>query len=160
EAGGSGIALECDAPDVPADETNLAYRAAAAVLEAANRSKGVIIRLNKRIPSHAGLGGGSADAAYTLLGMDRLFALGLTSERLSEMAAELGSDVPFFLTGGTASARGRGEKLSLLPDGPPFWFVIVKPDACVSTAWAYQALDAIPQRSSARATRDMEALLK
>ena len=79
---------------------------------------------------------------------------------LSEIAANLGSDVPFFLTGGTAAARGRGEVVTALADGPPLWFVIVKPDENVSTGAAYQALDAIPDRASARATRKMEEVLQ
>ncbi len=158
-----GIVFECDAPDrsdIPTDATNLAYRAAEAALLAAGRAEGLHIRLTKRIPSQAGLGGGSSNAACTLRGVDRLLDLGLSDARLSELAAGLGSDVPFFLTGGAASVRGRGEARTPLPDGPPLWFVIVKPDVNVSTAWAYRALDAILERVSARATRRMEEMLR
>lgn len=154
-----GVSLACDATGVPADATNLAWRAAEAALRAAGSGAGVHIRLEKRIPSQAGLGGGSSNAAYVLLGVNRLFDLGLDSPTLLHLAAELGSDVPFFLIGGTGVARGRGELLTPLPDGPPLWFVIVKPDADVSTAEAYRALDAIPDRASARATRRMEEAL-
>jgi 4-diphosphocytidyl-2-C-methyl-D-erythritol kinase len=155
-----GITLECDTPGVPSDHTNLAYRAAEATLNEAGSPAGVHIQLIKRTPSQAGLGGGSSNAAYTLLGMNALLGLGIPDKRLMEIAATLGSDVPFFLVGGTASARGRGESLSPLPDGPPLWFVIVKPEVNVSTAWAYKALDSIPDRISARATRRMEETIR
>lgn len=156
----SGIQIECDAPDVPADRTNLAYRAAEAALNAAGRADGLRLRLTKRIPAQAGLGGGSSNAACALRGVNALLELGLSDARLRELAAGLGSDVPFFLVGGTAAVRGRGEILTPLPDGPPLWFVIVKPDINVPTPWAYAALDAIPDRVSARATRRMEEALR
>ncbi len=156
----NGIRIECDDPRIPADASNLAYRAAAAALLAARRDQGITIRLTKRIPSEAGLGGGSSNAAATLRAVNTLLALRLTESALQDIATELGSDVPFFLTGGTAAARGRGEHLTPLPDGPPFWFVIVKPATGVSTAWAYRTLDEISERRSARATRDVEALVR
>jgi len=155
-----GVVVECDAPGVPVDQTNLAYRAAEAALRAAGRVEGLHIRLVKRIPAQAGLGGGSSNAASALRGVNALLELGLSEARLSELAAGLGSDVPFFLVGGTAAARGRGEVLTPLPDGPALWFVIVKPEIDVSTAWAYGALGAIPDRVSARATRRMEEALR
>jgi 4-diphosphocytidyl-2-C-methyl-D-erythritol kinase len=155
-----GIAIRCDAPGVPADESNLAFRAAAAALQAAGREDGLNIRLDKRIPSQAGLGGGSSNAAYILRGVNLLLKLGLSDARLLELAAGLGSDVPFFLIGGTAAVRGRGERMTALPDGPPLWFVVVKPEVNVSTAWAYAALDAMPDRISARATRRMEEAVR
>ncbi len=154
-----GIALSCEAPGVPVDQSNLAYRAAAALLQATGADRGVRITLEKRIPSRAGLGGGSSNAAYTLLGLNHLLDLRLPPERLAAIAAGLGSDVPFFLVGGTASVRGRGEVLTPLPDGPPLWFVVVKPDVNVSTAEAYRALDALPDRVSNRGTRRMEEVL-
>jgi 4-diphosphocytidyl-2-C-methyl-D-erythritol kinase len=156
----TGISLECDAPDVPTDRSNLAYRAAELALQAVGRKDGLRIRLEKRVPSQAGLGGGSANAAYALLGVNRLLSLGLDHARLTELAAELGSDVAFFLTGGTAAARGRGESITPLDDGPGLWFVVVKPEINVSTGWAYGALDAVPDRQSARATRRMEEALR
>ena len=122
---GNRIEIECDAADVPADSTNLAYRAAEAIRSAASGgSQGIGIKLTKTIPSQAGLGGGSSDAAATLRGMNHLVGAGISEERLAVIAATLGSDVRFFLTGGTASARRRGEQVAPLPDGPPFWFVI------------------------------------
>jgi 4-diphosphocytidyl-2-C-methyl-D-erythritol kinase len=157
---GNRIEIECDAPDVPADSTNLAYRAAEVIRSAVSGAQGIGIRLTKRVPSQAGLGGGSSDAAATLRGVNMLLDAGYSDERFTEIAAGLGSDVPFFLTGGTAAVRGRGEQLTALPDGPPFWFVIVKPDSYVSTPRAYRTLDEMPERKSARATRDVESLVR
>lgn len=159
-----GVALTCDAPEawaVPSDANNLVYRAAQSVLEAAGENKrGVAIHLEKRVPAQAGLGGGSSDAAAALAGVNRLLGLGLEEKKLHELAAALGSDVPFFLTGGAASARGRGEILTPLPDIEPFWLVVVKPDIGVSTAWAYGQLDAEPERASHRATKRFEEALR
>ena len=166
-----GIGFTChtpDAPDVPTDATNLVVRAAQLVLDTAQANGhaitgGVKIHLEKRIPSQAGLGGGSSDAATALRGVQSVLDLadaGLPLETLYTLAAQLGSDVPFFLMGGTVAARGRGEKLSALPDGPPLSLVIVKPDESVSTGWAYNALDAAPDRKSHRATKRMEEALR
>jgi 4-diphosphocytidyl-2-C-methyl-D-erythritol kinase len=155
-----GVTLECDDPAIPSDERNLAWRAADALLRETGVGAGVHIRLEKTVPSQAGLGGGSSNAAYTLMGVRDLLRLEVAPARLAEIAAELGSDVPFFLTGGAAAARGRGESVTPLPDLPPLWFVIVKPDVGVSTAEAYRALDAIPDRQSARGTRRMEEAVR
>ncbi|MCC6730340.1 MAG: 4-(cytidine 5'-diphospho)-2-C-methyl-D-erythritol kinase [Chthonomonadales bacterium] len=159
-AGTPGIVLECGAPGVPTDETNLAWRAVDVALRAAGRREGVRILLRKRIPAQAGLGGGSSDAAAALAGVDALLDLQLGAERLRSLAAGLGSDVPYFLVGGTAAVRGRGEAVTALPDGPPLWFVIARQGVGVPTAWAYRALDERPGRISARATRHMEALVR
>jgi 4-diphosphocytidyl-2-C-methyl-D-erythritol kinase len=163
-----GITFTCDAPealDVPTDATNLVVRAAQAVLDAANAAGktltgGVAIHLIKRIPSQAGLGGGSSDAATALRGVNTVLNLKLDGAQLKTLAAQLGSDVPFFLVGGTAVARGRGEKITPLPDTRGFSLVIVKPDESVSTGWAYNELDAIPDRQSHRATKRMEEALR
>ncbi len=163
-----GIAFTCDAPDgvdVPADATNLAYRAAQSALEAAAQAgktarEGVTLHLVKRIPAQAGLGGGSSDAAAALVGVNALLGLELSRDALHECAAALGSDVPFFLMGGTATARGRGENLTALPDAPPCCLVIVKPEENVSTGWAYSQLDAVTDRASHRATKRLEEALK
>lgn len=154
-----GIVFECDAPGVPNDATNLAYRAATLALEAAGCPRGLRIRLTKRVPSQAGLGGGSSNAAATLRAVSAYLDLRLEGRMLHDLAARLGSDVPFFLTGGTAACRGRGEEVSPLPDGPPLWLVIVKPTVGVSTGAAYAAMDADAGRVSARATRSMEQVL-
>ncbi len=163
-----GLGFTCDAPaaaEIPADATNLVYRAAQAVLTAAEEAGhrlggGVALHLVKRIPAQAGLGGGSSDAAATLLGTDALLNLGLSRSALHDCATALGSDVPFFLMGGTATARGRGENLTALPDAPPCWLVVVKPEESVSTGWAYSQLDAIPERASHRATGRWEQALR
>ena len=163
-----GITFTCDtpdAPDVPTDATNLVVQAAQAVLDAAKEAGttvagGVAIHLVKRIPSQAGLGGGSSDAATALRGVNAVLDLKLENAQLKTLAAQLGSDVPFFLNGGTAAARGRGEKLTPLPDARGFALVIVKPDENVSTGWAYGELDAIPDRQSHRATKRMEEALR
>ena len=158
------IVFTCEgenAEGIPTDETNLVVRAAKSTLLAAGRVEtGLNLHLEKRIPSQAGLGGGSSDAASTLLGADRLLDLKLDSKTLHRLASELGSDVPFFLRGGTAVARGRGELLSEAASPAPFWVVIVKPEENVSTGWAYGQLDSLPNRQSHRATKRMEAALK
>ena len=156
---GIGVTLECDDPTIPRGRENLAVRAAEALIDAAGRPAGIHIKLEKRIPSKAGLGGGSSDAAATLRGVNHLLKLGFDSRALAEIGAGLGSDVPFFLTGGTAACRGRGEVVTPLDDAPTLWFVVVKPEVDVPTAEAYRAMDAIPQRPSARATRSMESIL-
>ena len=163
-----GIAFTCDAPDapdVPTDATNLVVRAAQSVLDAAGAAGktnvgGVVLHLSKRVPSQAGLGGGSSDAASALRGVNTALDLGLDAATLKTLAAGLGSDVPFFLAGGTVAARGRGEKLTPLDDAPSLALVIVKPDASVSTGWAYGELDADATRKSHRATKRMEEALR
>ena len=116
----------------------------------------VTIRLEKTIPTQAGLGGGSSDAAAVLRALRTLYAPQMIDGQLEEMAARLGSDVPFFIRGGTALATGRGEKLAALPDMPPCWLVIVKPEESHSTAAMYAAIDSAPQRVSgdSRAVRE------
>ncbi len=158
------IAFTCEGENsegIPLDSTNLVIRAANAVLEAGGRTEmGLKLHLEKRIPSQAGLGGGSSDAAAALLGVDALLNLDLDRKTLHRLAASLGSDVPFFLEGGTAVARGRGELISECPANPTFWLVIVKPEENVSTGWSYNQLDSIPDRQSHRATKRMEQALR
>ena len=139
-----GIALTIDRPDLAADETNLAWRAARLMMDVHSIQSGVRIDIVKRIPIAAGLAGGSADAAAVLRGLDALFGLGLSNEALCELGARIGSDVPFCIQGGTMLATGRGEVLRRLPDMPAAWVVLVKPPVAVSTAWAYQSYDAAP----------------
>lgn len=134
----AGIRLEVRGADLPEGRGNLAYRAAAAALEAAGLTDGVEIRLIKRIPVAGGLGGGSSNAAAVLLGIDRLYGLNWSDETLQRMAVGLGSDVPFFLSGGVAVARGRGELLTPLAPWPRRWLVVANPGIPVSTAWAYR----------------------
>ena len=145
---------------VPANETNLVHKAAVRLQKIAaargilaGNQTGLRIMLDKHIPSQAGLGGGSSDAAATLLAVNELFGLSLSKTRLSEIGAALGADVPFFLTGGTALAKGLGEQITPLPPLSPNWpLVVVKPSVGVSTAAAYAALDAVPGRIGGSAT--------
>ena len=115
----------------------------------------VTITLQKRIPTQAGLGGGSSDAAAVLRGLRTLYAAYVADTRLEEMAAELGSDVPYFIRGGTVLANGRGEWLAPLPPMPECWFVIVKPEESHSTAAMYAAID----RATAQTVSDSQAVL-
>ena len=136
------IFLKISVPWLRADERNLAWRAAALVKERCGVKGGVRINLVKRIPVAAGLAGGSADAAAVLRGMDALYDLQLSEQELCELGAELGSDIPFCITGGTQLATGRGEVLRRLKGCPTAWIVLMKPRISVSTAWAYQHYDA------------------
>lgn len=130
--------VRCDHPDVPAGPENLVARAVAVLRRETGVDRGVRVDLDKRIPTGAGLGGGSSNAAATLRALDRRWGLRLGPERLSGLAAELGSDVPFFLTGGTAIATGRGERIRPVDWQDEFWYVLVYPGFPVSTARAYQ----------------------
>lgn len=128
---------------LPQDSRNLAYRAAELFMDATLVTADVTVRLDKRIPVAAGLAGGSADAAAVLRAMNRLFKKPLTDKRLLELAAELGSDVPFCLFGGTALCLGRGERITRLPSTLSLHTVIAVADEHVSTPSAYAALDDI-----------------
>jgi 4-diphosphocytidyl-2-C-methyl-D-erythritol kinase len=135
------ISLECTGLPCPTGEDNVAYRAAVLLLKTCGIRTGLQIRIQKRIPIGAGLGGGSSDAAATLWGLNRLLELGLTQQELSHLGAQLGSDIPFFFADPTAWAGGRGEQLHPLPPLPPSWLLIVFPGFPVSTAWAYANLE-------------------
>ena len=133
-----GIRLTVDNQTVPSDRTNLVYKAAELIMGHCGADWGVDIKLCKRIPVGAGLGGGSSDAAATLVGLNRLFDLGLSLQNLQKLALKLGADVPFFLTPWpTACATGVGEILQQARLRPKLWFVIVFPGFSISTAWAY-----------------------
>lgn len=142
EAG--GIAIECPGTDLPTGPDNLAWKAADVFFQETNIPRtGISIRLEKKIPSQAGLGGGSSDAAAVLRGIRRLFHADVSDKSLEAMAARVGSDVPYCIRGGTALAQGRGERLTVLPALPMCWFVIVKPPVANSTAAMYRKLDEI-----------------
>ncbi|HHV71375.1 MAG TPA: 4-(cytidine 5'-diphospho)-2-C-methyl-D-erythritol kinase [Clostridia bacterium] len=136
-----GISVFSDLPYLPNDERNLAYRAAVLLQEKYNVDQGVRIYLEKRIPVAAGLAGGSTDAAAVLMALNKLWKLNLPLSELEQLAAELGSDVPFCLYGGTALAEGRGELITPLPSLGKFWTVIATPSFSVSTAEVYRSLD-------------------
>jgi 4-diphosphocytidyl-2-C-methyl-D-erythritol kinase len=134
-----GIRLECDASSVPLNEHNLVWRAAKAVLDWTHLCRGVVIRLKKRIPIASGLGGGSSDAASTLVGLNRLWDIGLDRDVLVRMARELGADVPFFILGGTALGRGIGDDLTPIKT-PPIHLVLITPRFSISTGQVYKGL--------------------
>ncbi|HEY9828770.1 MAG TPA: 4-(cytidine 5'-diphospho)-2-C-methyl-D-erythritol kinase [Stenomitos sp.] len=137
---GDRIQLHCDHPQVPLDPSNLAYRAAKLMQDCFPGRGGVDIVLHKHIPIGAGLAGGSTDGAAVLVGLDLMWNLGLTHPELHELAAKLGSDMPFCVSGGTALALGRGEELSPLTDMNQLYAVLAKyRSLSVSTPWAYSA---------------------
>jgi 4-diphosphocytidyl-2-C-methyl-D-erythritol kinase len=127
--------------DVPVTD-NLVYRAAARLKEYGAYKGGARISLRKEIPAAAGLGGGSSDAASTLMGLKRLWKLPVREEELMEIGSAIGSDVPFFLKGPFSLIEGRGERVSPLRATSPVAMLLVKPDISVSTAWAYSAYTA------------------
>lgn len=122
---------------IPNDRRNLAFQAAELLMKQFNVVEGVDITIEKSIPVAAGLAGGSSDAAATLRGLNRLWKLGLTMEELAEIGAEIGSDIPFCVHGGTAFATGRGEVIKKIASPPNCWVVLAKPAISVSTASIY-----------------------
>jgi 4-diphosphocytidyl-2-C-methyl-D-erythritol kinase len=138
---GSGITVRCDSDAIPAGEGNIAYRAAREMLALSGRPSGIAIEIKKNIPVAAGLGGGSSDAAAVLVACNRLLGAGLGRDRLAGIGTRLGMDVPFFLYGPTALARGRGEVLTNIPSPPQFWVLLVNPGFETSTAWVYKNLN-------------------
>jgi len=135
------IVLTCDTPGIPTDETNLAYRAAAALREAAGVHHGVDIALTKRIPAGAGLGGGSSNAATTLQLLNEFWLLNLDRRKLAEIGAALGSDVPLFMHRSPCIMRGRGELVEELDVSPSLWAAIIMPELHCSTPAVYKAWD-------------------
>lgn len=131
------IELLCDDPSLPAGEDNLVVRAARLFVRATNGVRSVRIELKKRIPHGAGLGGGSSDAASTLLGLNQLFDAGLPVQELGNLAAEIGSDVPFFLFRSQAFCRGRGELVTPADIQQRMPLLLLKPAFGVPTPWAY-----------------------
>jgi len=136
--GDRGITVRCDNSAVPSGEGNIAWKAAAAMLKISERNTGLSIDIRKAIPVAAGLGGGSGDAAAVLAAANRLLGVRLNRERLAEVGAGLGMDVPFFFYGPTALARGRGEILTTLTPLPKFSVLLVNPGFETSTAWVYK----------------------
>ena len=148
------IVLSCDDRSLPSDERNLVWRAAAALQVRCAIHTGARIRLEKRIPVHAGLGGGSSDAAATLLGLAYLWNLTITESELMELAGSLGADVPVFFYGGIARGTGTGTKIAPLRDAADKFLLVVKPNANISTSRAYEALNA-----AALTTSDAKTIL-
>jgi 4-diphosphocytidyl-2-C-methyl-D-erythritol kinase len=157
--GGDGVELSCSNANLPVDAQNLVHRAAIAFSQTAKIREGVKIHLEKKIPLAAGLGGGSGNAAVTLLALNELFGQPLGPAKLNELAASLGSDVPFFLQDKPALAGGRGEQIQPLPPFPALRdkvLLLIHPGFGVSTAWAYQALARFPTALNGRPGRARE----
>ncbi len=144
---GAAIELTCDQPGLPCDGSNLVVRAAEAFCAAAGMRTGVRLHLRKRIPMEAGLGGGSGNAATTLLGLNELFEHPLRPDQLTPIAARLGSDVAFFLQSGPALATGRGEIIESLAEFRRLrglTLILLHPGFGISTPWAYKTLAKFP----------------
>jgi 4-diphosphocytidyl-2-C-methyl-D-erythritol kinase len=140
---GKPWSLTCTDPKIPTDERNLAWKAAKVYCDTMKKDpEGLTIRITKRIPTEAGLGGGSADAAAVLRALNKHYGEPLSVMALAELGAQVGSDVPFCVLCGTAMVEGRGERLRRLPDLPECFFVVCKPDFSCSTAELYGKLDA------------------
>lgn len=152
------IIISSQAGYIPLDEKNLAFQAAKLIKERYKVHSGVHIHLDKKIPVAAGLAGGSSDAAATLRGLNRLWGLHISDEELKELGAELGSDVPFCVTGGTALAVGRGEKLIPLNNPPQCWVILAKLPINVSTAEIYGRLRSNEITHHPSASRMREAI--
>ena len=142
---GKPWSIECSREGIPLDERNLAWKAAKLYCETMKKDPdGITIRIEKRIPSEAGMGGGSADAAAVLRALNRHYGEPLSIFALAELGAQVGSDVPFCTICGTAVVEGRGERIRKLPDMPDCIFVVCKPDFGVSTPDLYNKIDATP----------------
>jgi len=136
-----GIALACPGSDLPTGDDNLVVRAARALFSEAGFSGGADITLRKRIPTAAGLGGGSSNAATTLMVLNDLFRFGFDRDRLIRIGARIGADVPFFIYGNSAWAFGIGEVLEPAATPPGMWLLLVNPGFEVPTKWVYQSLN-------------------
>ncbi|HEY5233927.1 MAG TPA: 4-(cytidine 5'-diphospho)-2-C-methyl-D-erythritol kinase [Verrucomicrobiae bacterium] len=161
ERGGKRIELSCSDKHLPVNSKNLVFRAAADFLATAKINGGLKIHLEKKIPLAAGLGGGSGNAAAALLALNELFGLPLTAEELFELAAALGSDIPFFLQGKPALATGRGEKIQPLENFPALdgrAFLLIHPGFGISTPWAYQNLARFPDALNGQKGRAAELI--
>jgi 4-diphosphocytidyl-2-C-methyl-D-erythritol kinase len=153
EEGSAKISLEIEGADLPADDGNLILKAARALATHTGARRGARIHLSKKIPIGGGMGGGSSNAAATLRALSELWNLSLTQSELLQIAASLGSDVPFFLLGGRARGRGRGEVLTPMPDGPQEWLLLVLPPFSLSTAEVYGRVRARALTGSPSATK-------
>ena len=155
-----GLTLECDVPELESPD-NLALKAATLLQESTGCTEGARLTLHKGIPVTAGLGGGSSDAATALIGLNEMWELGLSTEELVALAADLGSDVPFFLHGGTAMASGRGERVRPLPPADLEWMVVLTPPSAVldKTAALYTRLTEANYTKGAL-TRKLEARIR
>ncbi len=154
-----GIVVQTDDPELPADRRNLAYKASEIFLKENRISSGVRIEIQKRIPLSSGLGGGSSNAAFALIGLNMLFGANLSRKRLMGMGERIGSDVPFFLSSGQAVATGRGEKIREVKLPLDYWIVLIKPHVRLSTPWVYENLkiDLTKKKQSIRIYRNRKS---
>lgn len=158
ELDGDTIIISSPVGYIPLDEKNHAFQAAKLIKERYGVKQGVYIHIDKNIPVSAGLGGGSSDAAATLRGLNRLWQLNLDAEELQKLGAEIGSDVPFCVAGGTALATGRGERLQPIPSPPSCWVILAKPSVSVSTAEVYRQFDAASNTEKPKSRQMVQAL--
>lgn len=152
-----GIYLTCNDPSIPCDERNLVWQAADMLLRRRDAG-GIRIHLEKHIPHAAGLAGGSSDAAATLRAVNDIFDMGLTDEELCHCGVRIGADVPYCIMGGTALAKGIGEKLTVLSPMPACAIVLARPDVDVPTGKVYRDLDALPSYSHPDVRAQVESL--
>jgi len=138
---GGGIVVRCPGTALPEDEGNIVYRAAAAFFSRIGASPGIEITIRKRIPIAAGLGGGSSNAATTLMTLNEMYGSPITREELMRIGTGLGADVPFFIFGKTAWTSGIGDRFPETPILPTFWFVLINPGFAISTKLVYQGLN-------------------
>jgi 4-diphosphocytidyl-2-C-methyl-D-erythritol kinase len=163
ERRGGAVELSCSDAALPVDSRNLVHRAATGFLQTAKISDGVRIHLEKKIPLAAGLGGGSGNAATTLLALNELFSQPLSAAKLGAVAASLGSDVPFFLQDQPALATGRGEKIQPLDSFPALRgkaFLLIHPGFGIATPWAYQNLARFPEVLNGRPGRAQKLIAR
>lgn len=135
--------LTCSDHRIPTDERNTVFRIYKALKKEYALDKAVQIHIEKRIPSQAGLAGGSTDAAAALRGMNDLFGLNLSLQQMIDLSMYIGADIPYCLVGGCALVSGLGEKLEVLPPLPPLWILLIKPSIAISTPWAFEQIDQI-----------------
>lgn len=134
------LSISCNDQTIPTDEKNFCYEAVELLRTEIGTAQGASIQLKKNIPVGAGLGGGSSDAAAVLKALPLLWNVHVDPSTLGALALQIGSDVPFFLHNRSAYAEGRGERLIFLKLSIPYWIVLVSPNTCISTAWAYREL--------------------
>lgn len=163
EKAANGVQLTCSDATLPTDSRNLVHRAATSFLAASGIKDGIKIHLEKKIPMAAGLGGGSGNAAITLVGLNELFGAPLSTAKLTELAAALGSDIPFFLQDKPGLGTGRGEEIQSLESFPAMRgaaFFLIHPGFGISTPWAYQNLARFPESLNGRAGRAAQLIAK
>ncbi len=157
-ASGSGIEVVCGDPRVPSGRDNIVWTAAERFLKASGRESKVVIDVEKKIPLGAGLGGGSSDAAGVLMALNELFSFPLSHRELTSVAAECGSDVPFFLVRGAAIARGRGERVEKI-ELPEYYYILVNPGFTLSTAKVYHTFD-LTERAKSNILNSFQVSIK